>query len=72
MPTSIKDHILIVLRGADRPLCAFQIARVLNRNTSSISSQISKLRYYGQIELAQVRGRGGNAQRFYRPKDNAA
>lgn len=47
---TLKDRVLIVLRGSDRPLASWQIARILGVDTQRISSPLCRLRCYGIIE----------------------
>lgn len=66
---SLREHLLIVLRGAEMPLCTLQMAAILRLPPESIASQISKLRYYGDIELVQEATYCGAKRRFYQIKE---
>lgn len=47
---TLKDRVLIVLRGSDRPLASWQIARILGVDTQRVCSPLSRLQCYGIIE----------------------
>ncbi len=64
---SLKDRVLIVLRGAPRALSSPEVARILGLPTSTVTSPLSRLCAYGKVE-AEV----SHYQRFYRPKKEAA
>ena len=70
---SLKDRVLIVLRGSDRPLASYQIARIIGVDTQSISNPLCKLCAYGQIERSGAEKDGKHRWRgLYRIKPKEA
>ncbi len=69
---SVKYRVLVALRGAGRPLAAHQIASLIGINTQRVSSSISRLRAYGQIErVDSERDPWGKQRGIYRVKQEA-
>ena len=66
---SLKDRILIVMRGAARPLTTKQIARILGVQTQAISSPVAKLVAYGNAEVTKVPDGLGRWHGVYRLKE---
>lgn len=65
---TLKSRVLIVLRGAPRPLSTPEVARILGLPTQQVTSPLARLVAYGQVEIADHRQVEGKQRRLYRPK----
>lgn len=61
-----QDDVLDVLREADKPLCARQIADRLGVNISSVyMNGVAKMRDKGEIEYIEKKSKNGQMTKYY-------